>query len=87
MTPILDRIRAHGGDVIRDEWRFRIVRGRLPEAALEWLRDPAVKRRLMREVWPEVDDFEERAAIREYDGGQDRAEAEREAYREDMEHA
>jgi len=87
VTPILDRIRAHGGDVIRDEWRFRIVRKRLPKDALEWLRDPANKRRLMREVWPEVDDFEERAAIREYDGGQDRAEAEREAYREVMERA
>jgi len=48
--------------------------------ALAWLREPQNKRRLMREVWPEFDEWEERAAIREFDGGMDRAEAEAAAY-------
>ncbi|MDG4650097.1 hypothetical protein P6F26_16740 [Roseibacterium sp. SDUM158017] len=48
------------------------------------LRNPRWKRALMREVWPEVDDFEERAAIREFDGGQSRQEAEAAAYEEVM---
>lgn len=82
MSGILDRIRAHGGDAIRDGWRLRVRRGRLPDAALEWLRTR--RDALIREVWPEFDDFEERAAIREFDGGQDRETAEREAYREVM---
>jgi hypothetical protein len=47
---------------------------------MAWLRDRRCD--LMREVWPEYDDWQERAAIREFDGGQDRDEAEREAYRE-----
>jgi hypothetical protein len=81
---ILARIRAHGGEVIRDEWRLKLHRGRLTDDALSWLRDPRRKVALMREVWPEADEFEERAAIREFDGGQDRATAEREAYREVM---
>lgn len=81
---ILDRIRAKGGEVIREGWTLRLRRGRLSAADLSWLRDPAVKARLMREVWPEYDDWLERAAIREFDGGQDRAEAEQEAYREIM---
>ncbi|MCL7465559.1 MULTISPECIES: hypothetical protein [Paracoccaceae] len=84
MTPILDRIRAHGGDVIRDQWRIRVRRGRLPEAAIAWLRQPRIQTALLLEVWPEADAFEERAAIREYCGGQDRATAERAAYEEVM---
>jgi hypothetical protein len=82
MTPILDRIRAHGGDVIRDQWRLRLRRGRLPASAIAWLRQPRIQTALLLEVWPEADAFEERAAIREYCGGQDRAAAERAAYRE-----
>lgn len=82
MTPILDRIRAHGGDVIRDKWRISLRRGRLSEPAIAWLRQPRIQTALLREVWPEADAFEERAAIREYCGGQDRAAAERAAYRE-----
>lgn len=81
---ILVRIRAQGGDVIREEWRVRIRRGRLTDAALEWLREPRVKDVLMREVWPQWDDWNERAAIREFDGGQDRSTAESDAYREVM---
>lgn len=82
MTPILDRIRAHGGDVIRDQWRIRLRRGRLPASAIAWLRQPRIQMTLLLEVWPEADAFEERAAIREYCGGQDRAAAERAAYGE-----
>jgi hypothetical protein len=82
MTPILDRIRAHGGDVIRDQWRLRLRRGRLPASAIAWLRQPRIQTALLLEVWPEADAIEERAAIREYCGGQDRAAAERAAYRE-----
>jgi hypothetical protein len=78
MTPLLDRIRAYGGEAIRDRWTVTIRRGRLDDAALEWLREN--KPRLMREVWPEFDDWNERAAIMEYDGGMDRAEAEAAAY-------
>lgn len=81
---ILARIRAKGGDVIRDEWRVRIRRGRLDDAALDWLRKPNVKDQLMSEVWPEYEFWAERAAIREFCGGQDRASAEAEAYREVM---
>lgn len=77
---ILARIRAHGGDVIRDGWSIRLRPGRLTPAALAWVR--AHKLDVLREVWPEADAFEERAAIREYCGGQARAEAEAAAYRE-----
>jgi len=77
---ILDRIRAHGGDVIRDQWRFGLRRGRLDDAAVAWL--TANWRRVVLEVWPEVDDFEERAAIREFCGGMPRPEAEAAAYAE-----
>ena len=79
---ILARIRAHGGDVIRDEWRMILRPGRLKPDALAWLKKPEVRDAVHREVWPEVDDFYERAAIREFDGGQAREDAEREAYRE-----
>ena len=76
---IMERIRAHGGEVIRNEWRLTIRRGRLTDEALAWLRDR--KDDLTREVWPEFDRFEERAAILEFDAGMSREDAEREAYR------
>lgn len=78
----LARIRAHGGDVIRDGWNITLRRGRLTDDAVAWVskNKPAV----MREVWPEYDDWLERAAIREFDGGQMRPEAEEAAYREVM---
>ena len=57
MTPILDRIRAHGGDVIRDKWRISLRRGRLSEPAIAWLRQPRIQTALLREVWPEADAF------------------------------
>lgn len=77
---ILARIRAHGGEVIRDGWSIRLRPGRLTPSALAWVR--AHKLDVLREVWPEADAFEERAAIREYCGGQDRDEAEAAAYAE-----
>jgi hypothetical protein len=77
---ILARIRAQGGEVVREGWRFSLRRGRLDDAAVAWLR--ANWHRVVAEVWPEYDAFVERAAIREFCGGQTRAEAEREAYRE-----
>lgn len=77
---ILERIEAHGGEVIRDEWRFTIKRGRLPSEAMEWLQRPQSRAQLCSEVWPEFDAFEERAAIMEYDAGMPRAEAEAAAY-------
>ena len=75
---ILARIRAHGGEVIRTEWRITLRKGRLSAAALEWI--AGRRPELMREVWPEFDDWNERAAIREYCGGMSRAEAEAAAY-------
>lgn len=79
MTPILDRIRAHGGDVTRDGWNIRLRAGRLNPAALEWLRGR--KEALTLEVWPEYDAWAERAGIMEFDAGLGRDEAEAAAYR------
>ena len=79
---IIDRIRAHGGEVIRDQWRISLRRGRLKDDAMAWLRKNRAA--LMLEVWPEFDAFEERAAIKEYCAGLPRAEAEAQAYREVM---
>lgn len=79
---ILDRIRANGGEVIRTGWQFRIRKGRLTPVALAWIAER--RSELMREVWPEFDDWHERAAIREFDGGQARADAEAAAYAEVM---
>lgn len=75
---ILARIRARGGDVIRDGWSFRLKPGRLTPEAIAWVRAniEAVKC----EVWPQYEDFEERAAIMEFDGGLSRADAEAAAY-------
>lgn len=79
---ILARIRAKSGDVIRDQWRLSLKRGQLKDADIAWIKShwPDV----CREAWPEFDDFEERAAIREFDGEQTRAEAEAAAYAEVM---
>lgn len=76
---IMERIRAHGAEVTRDEWRISLRKGRLTADALEWLRDH--KTDLLREVWPDFDRWEERAAIMEFDGGMTREEAEAAAYR------
>lgn len=77
---ILARIKANGGDIIRDEWRFTLKRGRLSTQALAWLRPRWFEASC--EAWPALGDWVERAAIREFDGGQSRADAERSAYEE-----
>ncbi len=77
---ILARIQAHGGQIVRVEWRFTLKPGRLSPAALAWLKKHW--RAACTEAWPVLDRWEERAAIREYMGGQSRAEAEAEAYAE-----
>lgn len=82
MTTILDRIRANGGEVIRDRWSITIRPGRLQPEALAWVRER--KDNLLREIWPEFDEWTERAAIREFDGGQSREDAEAAAYAEVM---
>jgi len=83
MAEVLDRIRAAGAEVRRDGWRLRIVRrGRLGEAGLRWLAEN--RARVMRELWPLYDEWEERAAIREFDGGQPREEANDAALKEVM---
>ena len=77
---ILDRIRANGGEVVRDKWSITLRRGKLSNEALLWLKRPEVRERLLHEVWPEYDDWQERAAIREFDGGMSREDAEAAAY-------
>lgn len=79
---IIDRIRAIGGEVIRDGWTVSLRKGRLTDDQVAWI--ARNKSALMQEVWPEYDDFEERAAIREFDGGMNRVDAEAAAYRDVM---
>lgn len=74
----MDRIRANGGEVIREGWQIAVRPGRMTPAALAWVRDH--KDEVLREVWPEFDDWQERAAIMEFDGGMTRGEAEAAAY-------
>lgn len=75
---ILAHIRAKGGEVIRDKHRFSLRQGKLTPHAIAWIKAnlDAVKR----ETWPLFDEWEERAAIREFDGGMTREEAEIAAY-------
>ena len=77
---ILARIRAHGGDVIREGYTFRLRIGQLDTDAVQWVKDNI--QHVKRELWPGYDDWEERAAIMEFDGGMSRAEAEAAAYQE-----
>ena len=79
---IIDRIMANGGEVIRDGWTVSLRKGRLTDDQVAWI--ARNKSALMQEVWPEYDDFEERAAIREFDGGMNRVDAEAAAYRDVM---
>lgn len=79
---ILDRIRAQGGDIVRDEWRITLKPGRLTPSALAWLRSNLRWFMACCEVWPAYADWLERAAIREFEGGMSRADAERAAYAE-----
>lgn len=76
---VLARIRAHGGDVTRDEWRLRLAPGRLTPEAVAWV--AARRDQVAAEVWPDFDAWVERAAILEHCAGMDRAAAEAAAYR------
>lgn len=80
MTSILARIRANGGDVVRQDWRFTLRRGRLTEEAIRWVRSRWTV--VCAEIWPAFDLWSERAAIMEFCGGMSRADAERAAYAE-----
>jgi hypothetical protein len=75
---ILSRIRAHGGDMIREGYAFRLLPGRMDASAIAWVK--AHIEALKREVWPAYDQWDERAAIMEFDGGLSRAEAEAAAF-------
>lgn len=75
---IVARIRAQGGDVTRDGFRFSLRQGRLSAEHVAWVKDHLDE--VKREVWPEFDRWEERAAIMEFDGGMRRDEAEAAAY-------
>ena len=77
---IIELIKANGGEVVREEWRLSLRRGKLSDDALAWVKSNM--QQVRREVWPEYDEWEERAAIREYDGGQSRQDAEHDAYKE-----
>ncbi len=77
---ILARIQAQGGDIVRDEWRFTLKPGRLTPEALAWLRVRLRWFIACCEVWPPYANWQERAAILEFDGGMSRADAERAAY-------
>jgi len=79
---ILARIQAHGGDIVRDQWRFTLKPGRLTPAALTWLRSNMRWFMACCEVWPVYGDWAERAAICEFGGGMTRSDAEAAAYRE-----
>ena len=79
---ILDRIQAQGGDIIRDEWRFTLKPGRLKPEAVAWLKSGLRWFSACCEAWPDYAEWAERAAIREFDGGMSRSDAERAAYAE-----
>ena len=79
---ITDRIRMNGGEVIRSGHEISLRKGRLTDDAVKWIGQN--KPALMREVWPEYDQWDERAAIMEFDGGMTRDEAQQAAYAEVM---
>ncbi|MDH5798929.1 MAG: hypothetical protein OEZ19_10210 [Paracoccaceae bacterium] len=80
--PIIERIRAHGGEVIRDGYRLRMRKGSLTPEAIAWVREHW--REVCADVWPEFEEWEHDAAVREYVGGLSRDEAEAAAYRSVM---
>lgn len=75
---ILAHIRAKGGDVVRVGYTFRLRPGRLDERAIAWIKDNIEAIKL--EVWHRYPEWQERAAIMEYDGGLSREDAERAAF-------
>lgn len=77
---ILARIRAKGGDVVRVEWRFRLIPGRLTPDNIAWLKCPYRWWDVREEVWPLLYEWQERAAILQHSTGYPKAEAEARAY-------
>ena len=77
MTP-LAFIKSHGGNVVREGHLFRLRPGRMTADAIARVKPhmEAIKA----EVWPAYSEWEERAAIMEFEGGLTREEAERAAY-------
>jgi len=73
---IIAKIHDRGGSVDLRDGKLILRRGNLTDAAVEWIK--VHRADLIREMVPPhlADEFEERAAIREYDGGQYRAKAE-----------
>ncbi|MFD2248913.1 hypothetical protein FHS82_001027 [Pseudochelatococcus lubricantis] len=82
---ILGRIRANGGDIVRDEWRFSLKPGRLKPDAIAWIKRNWTD--ACSEAWPEFDRWIERAAIMEFEAGMARREAEAAAYEDIMRHS
>ena len=78
MTPVLDRIRAQGGNVIRRGFSFSLRQGRLTPEAIAWVKTNIET--VKAEVWPAYHDWQERAAVMEFEGGLTREEAEAAAY-------
>lgn len=75
---VVSHLRAKGAAVVREGYTFRLRPGRLDAHAIAWVRAniDAIKA----EVWPLYHEWQERAAIMEFDGGLSRDEAERAAY-------
>lgn len=70
-SKIIERIRANGANVMLDRGKIVVVnRAKLPPEALEFIRSHA---REIANFLDEEADFQERAAIIEYDGGLTRA--------------
>lgn len=66
-SEIVKRIRAQGANVIIDDGRLRLInRNRLTAEALAYIRQNA---KAIAEFLDDEGEFEERAAIMEYDGG------------------
>lgn len=74
VSELVARIRSHGANVILDAGKLRIVNGKkLPAGALDYIKQHG--REIADWLCAEAD-FEERAAIVEYDGGAPREMAE-----------
>lgn len=71
---ILARIRTHGANVILDDGKIRVVNGRgLPDGAVSYI---TTHSREIAAFLEKEAEFEERAAMMEFDGGLTRASAE-----------
>lgn len=77
MSP-LAFIRSHGGNVVRDGFQFRLRPGRMDAGMIARVKPhmEAIKA----EVWTAYADWQERAAIMEFEGGLPREDAERAAW-------